>query len=64
MRRFRKHLIHVLQILFALAMCILYPFWWVNGYLDTAYLKIAVGIAAYGGFIGSLVWYLQYRKNN
>jgi hypothetical protein len=47
-----------------LVMCILYPFWWVNGYLDTSYLKIATGIAAYGGFIASLVWYLQYRKNN
>lgn len=47
-----------------LVMCVLYPFWWVNGYLDTMYLKLSVGIASYGGFIASLVWYLQYRKNN
>jgi hypothetical protein len=47
-----------------LVMCVLYPFWWYNGYLDTTYLKIAVGVAAYGGFFGSLVWYIQHKKNN
>lgn len=62
--RIRKHSIHVLQILFMLVMCILYPFWWYNGYLDTTYLKIAVAIASYGGFLGSLFWYLDYRKKN
>jgi len=63
-KNMKKHFIHVIQILFMLVMCILYPFWWSNGYLDTMYLKIATGIASYGGFIASLIWYLQYRKNN
>jgi hypothetical protein len=63
-RKMRKDSIHVLQILFMLVMCVLYPFWWYNGYLDTTYLKIAVGVAAYGGFFGSLVWYIQHKKNN
>ena len=39
-----------------LTFCILYPGWVINGYLDTWYLKIAVGIAAYGGFIANVVW--------
>jgi hypothetical protein len=35
-----------------------------NGYLDTLYLKIATFIAAYGGFAGNLVWYIQWIKRN
>ena len=64
MKRFKKHSLHLAHVIFMLILCILYPFWWADGYLDTAYLKIATGIAVYGGFAASLVWYLQYRKNN
>lgn len=45
-----------------LAFCILYPGWVKDGYLDTWYLKIAVAIAAYGGFIGNAIWIYQDIK--
>ena len=62
--KIKKHFIHVAQIIFMLIMCILYPVWLSKGYLDTTYLKIAVAIACYGGFLGSLFWYLDYIKKN
>jgi hypothetical protein len=34
-----------------------------RGYLDSMYLKVATFIAAYGGFIGSFVWYVKWVKN-
>lgn len=46
----------VLGLLLGLMFCILYPTWVMDGYLDTWYLKIAVGVAAYGGFIATSVW--------
>lgn len=49
-------IVDILTILLTLSFSVLYPFWLVNGYLDTMYLKIAVAIAAYGGFIGNVVW--------
>lgn len=49
-------IVDILTILLTLSFSVLYPFWLANGYLDTMYLKIAVAIAAYGGFIGNVVW--------
>jgi len=46
----------VASILLMLTFCILYPGWVKDGYLNTWYLKIAVGIAAYGGFIANALW--------
>jgi drug/metabolite transporter (DMT)-like permease len=54
----------ILAILFLGVMCVLWPFWLFNGYLDSWYLKIATFIAVYGGFVANLMWYLQYRKDN
>lgn len=51
-----KRFIDFVTIALMLTFCILYPVWVINGYLDTWYLKIAVGIAAYGGFIANVVW--------
>lgn len=48
--------VDVLGLLLNLMFCILYPNWVIDGYLDTWYLKIAVGVAAYGGFIATFVW--------
>ena len=46
----------VASIVLLLVFCILYPSWVKDGYLDTWYLKIAVGIAAYGGLVANVVW--------
>jgi hypothetical protein len=54
----------ILVIGFLGIMGILWPFWLVDGYLDSWYLKIATFIAVYGGFTANLVWYLQYKKKN
>jgi hypothetical protein len=54
----------ILVIGFLGVMGILWPFWLVDGYLDSWYLKIATFIAVYGGFTANLVWYLQYKKKN
>jgi len=59
-----KHAFHLLPLLLCLGFSILWPFWLMNGYLDTLYLKIATFIAAYGGFAGNLVWYIQWIKRN
>ena len=46
-----------------LTFCVLYPGWVKDGYLDTWYLKIAVGVAAYGGLIANVVWlYKDIRR--
>ena len=39
-----------------------YPKWLTEGYLDSWYLKIAVGTAVYGGFIAALVWVIKDVK--
>lgn len=51
--------IDIFGLLLMLMFCILYPGWVIDGYLDTWYLKIAVAIAAYGGFIANAVWIYQ-----
>ncbi len=43
--------------------CILYPSWWREGYLETAYLKISVAIACYGGLIANIVYLVMDWKN-
>jgi hypothetical protein len=52
----------ILAIVFLGVMCILWPFWLANGYLDSWYLKISTFIAVYGGFVANLVYYIQNRK--
>jgi hypothetical protein len=56
------HVIHISQILFSLAMCIMYPMWLADGYLDEWYPRIGAFIASYGGFIGGLLWYIDFLK--
>lgn len=43
-----------------LVACLLYPKWIREGYLDTPYLKIAVFVAAFGGFIANLWWMILF----
>ena len=59
-----NHVSSILSLLFLGAMCICWPFWLQDGYLDTWYLKIATFIAAYGGFSANLVWYIRYVQRN
>jgi hypothetical protein len=54
-----KDFLHIFQIILMLTFCILWPSWLKNGYLDSLYLIIATFIAAYGGFIASLYWYIK-----
>ena len=57
-----KHAFHLLPVV-GLGICMfLYPLWISEGYLYEWYPIIGAGIAVYGGFVGSLVWYIQNRK--
>jgi hypothetical protein len=51
----------------AMALClvagVLYPSWWVDGYLETWYLKIGVAVAVYGGLAANIVYLIKDRKN-
>ena len=51
-----RRVLDVASIVLLLMFCVLYPGWVKDGYLDTWYLKIAVGVAAYGGLIAYIVW--------
>lgn len=51
-----RRIFDVAVIILMLTFCILYPGWVKDGYLDTWYLKIAVGITSYGGLIANVVW--------
>lgn len=51
-----RRVVDVASIVLLLMFCVLYPGWVKDGYLDTWYLKIAVGVAAYGGLIANIVW--------
>jgi hypothetical protein len=43
-------------------MCVLFPFWIINGYLNEPYPIVGAFIASYGGFIVGVIWYYQnYR---
>jgi hypothetical protein len=61
------HLIHIIPILITGSAALLYPIWWINGVLDgdnltdEIYLKVGVGIAAYGGTIGHAIWYFRNK---
>jgi hypothetical protein len=56
------HTIHILQILFSVTMCVLFPFWVSNGYLNETYPIVGAFVASYGGFIGGVIWYYRnYR---
>jgi hypothetical protein len=52
----------ILAIVFFSAMCILWPFWLADGYLDNWYLIITTFITAYGGLVGNLIWYIRSKK--
>ena len=58
-----KNVTNWLSIVFLGTAAVLWPFWLVNGYLEDWYPKIGAFIAIYGGFVGSLVWYIQNKKN-
>jgi hypothetical protein len=52
----------ILSIILLLVGCILYPFWWINGYLDTTYLKVSVAVACYGGLAANIVYLIKNNK--
>jgi hypothetical protein len=57
-----KHIFHLLPVVgLGIAGC-LYPGWIKDGYLEDWYPRIGAFVAIYGGFVGSLVWYLQNKK--
>ena len=51
-----RRVMDLAPVILLLSFCILYPSWVKDGYLDTWFLKIAVGVTAYGGFIANVVW--------
>ena len=55
-------ILDVVGLAVAFNFCIAYPKWLTEGYLDSWYLKIAVGIAVYGGFVAALVWVIKDVK--
>ena len=61
---FLRHTFHLFQVVLCLFFCIKWPSWLVEGYLDSMYLKVATFLAAYGGFVGSLIWYIKWTKKN
>ena len=58
-----KHLFHLFPVIFLGIAGFLYPGWVNDGYLYDWYPRIGAFIAIYGGFIASLIWYIQNRKN-
>lgn len=57
-----KHVFHLLPVVGLGIAGFLYPGWIRDGYLEDWYPRIGAAVAIYGGFIGSLVWYLQNKK--
>lgn len=57
-----SHVFHLSPVVLLGYVCIMYPFWWIDGTLDSLYAKIATAIACYGGFVVHLVWYFKNRK--
>lgn len=53
----------VMGVVLGLIFCALYPGWWSDGYLSNWYLKIAVGIAVYGGTLASVWWLYKDIKS-
>ncbi len=59
-----KHIFHLLPVVcLGYVGIFLYPEWLKSGYLDDLYPKIGSFIAVYGGFVGSLLWYILNYKN-
>jgi hypothetical protein len=56
-----KHVFCILPILGLGIAAFLYPTWIRDGYLEDWYPRIGSFVAIYGGFIGSLVWYIQNK---
>lgn len=56
------HFVHILQILFSLTACILFPIWINDGFLVDWYPKVGAFIASYGGLVGGIIWYYQNIK--
>ena len=58
-----KHIFHLIPVVgLGFVGIFLYPKWIQEGYLTDWYPKIGAAVAIYGGFIGSLVWYLTNKK--
>jgi len=58
-----KHIFHLFPVV-GLGICMfLYPNWIRDGYLEDWYPRIGAFVAIYGGFAGSLVWYILNRKH-
>lgn len=64
MKNLFTHITSILALILLGAGCVMYPFWLMNGTLDNWYLIIAVFIASYGGFIGNLIWYIKFIRDN
>jgi hypothetical protein len=58
-----KHVLNLIPVVLLGIAGILYPGWIADGYLEDWYPKIGAFVAVYGGFIGSLVWYIKNKKN-
>jgi hypothetical protein len=58
-----KHIFHLIPVVgLGYVGIFLYPEWLNSGYLEDWYPRIGAGVATYGGFIGSLVWYILNKK--
>jgi hypothetical protein len=57
-----KHILHLMPVAGLGIAGFLYPSWIRDGYLEDWYPRIGAAVAIYGGFIGSLVWYLTQKK--
>jgi hypothetical protein len=58
-----KHIFHLFPVVFLGVAGFLYPSWITDGYLDDWYPRIGAFVAIYGGFVGSLLWYIKNKKN-
>lgn len=59
-----KHIFHLIPVIgLGFAGIFLYPMWISEGVFQDVYPMVGSAIAIYGGFIGSLVWYLKNKKN-
>lgn len=58
-----RHILHLLPVIgLGYVAIFLYPGWIQDGYLDEWYPRIGAGVATYGGFIASLIWYITNSK--
>ena len=53
-----------IHLLFMTTLCVLWPFWMSNGYLDDTYLIVSTFIACYGGLVTLAIHhYDKYYRN-